>query len=205
MKRIDDKVNSRPAPDGPPGLRKGPAGSDPAPLPHGCHPSAWTLECPGAEPFRIPLCGLLAGRSLVCDLVLDDPDISRRHVQFTLLDAKIWIVDLGSANGTLVDGALVRRERLREGSEIALGSVRLLLRSARLGDLPLPGALWDDWRSVADGPSTRDADRLRRLAGAQSCTWAEGGHPVLQWPDNGRWEDLGPVRRHLVEASSTSL
>lgn len=136
----------------------------------------------------------------MCDLVFDDPDVSRRHAQFMILDSKAWIVDLGSANGTLVDGAMVRRERLREGSGIAIGSIRLSMRAARIDDTVLPSSLLDDWRAVGHGSSLPRSERLRRLSGAQTCAWADGGHPVLQWPDNGRWEDLGPVRRQLVEA-----
>jgi pSer/pThr/pTyr-binding forkhead associated (FHA) protein len=117
-----------------------------------------------------------------------------------ILDAKAWIVDLGSANGTLVDGAMVRRERLREGSEIVLGSLRLVVRTARVDDEPLPSTLMADWCLAEIGPTLSRSERLRRVAGAQTCAWADGGHPMLQWPDNGRWEELGPVRRQLVEA-----
>lgn len=162
------------------------------------------MEYSATVPFRLPLCGLLVGRSLSCDLVLDDPDVSRRHAQFMILDAKPWVVDLGSANGTLVDGALIRRERLREGSEVVLGSIRLRVRSATLDDAALPSALLDDWHAVELGVALPRSERLRRLAGAQTCAWADGGSPVLQWADNGRWEDLGPVRRQLVEASTTA-
>jgi pSer/pThr/pTyr-binding forkhead associated (FHA) protein len=136
----------------------------------------------------------------MCDLVLDDPDVSRRHAQFMILDSKAWIVDLGSANGTLVDGAMVRRVRLQEGSEIVVGSVRMSVRAATIDDTLLPAGLMADWQGTENGSTPSRSEHLRRLSGAQTCAWADGGHPVLQWPDNGRWEELGPVRRQLVEA-----
>lgn len=131
---------------------------------------------------------------------MDDPDVSRRHAQFMIMDSKPWVVDLGSANGTLVDGALIRRERLREGSEVVVGSMRLSVRAATLDDAVLPSSLLDDWRAVGTENERSRSERLRRLAGAQTCAWADGGEPVLQWVDHGRWEDLGPVRKMLLQA-----
>jgi len=205
LKRIDAKVNSRAGQDRPQAARSGPPGSEPLSLPHGCIPSAWSLESATCGSFRLPLCGLLVGRSLQCDLVLDDPDVSRRHAQVMILDTKAWILDLGSANGTLVDGAMVRRERLRESSEIVVGSIRLVVRAARIDDAQLPASLLDDWQNVGTGSSPTRSERLRRLAGAQTCTWADGAVPVMQWADNGRWEEMGPVRRQLVEALTAAI
>jgi WD40 repeat protein len=48
---------------------------------------------------------IVIGRATDCDLVLDDPSVSRRHCRLTR-GAEGWLVeDLGSANGTLVDDA----------------------------------------------------------------------------------------------------
>ncbi len=113
------------------------------------------------------------------------------------MDEQAWIVDLGSANGTLVDGNSVTRVRLRDGAEILLGNTRLRLRAARGTDDLLPRPLWDD--AIEAEPGSTRVDRLRRLAGAQACTWAEGAHPLLQWEGSATWDDLGPVRRLLVD------
>lgn len=173
--------------------------SAPPPLPHACAPSAWTLECDHLAPFRLPLCGLLAGRSTQCDVVLEDPDASRRHAQFMLLDSKPWIVDLGSSNGTLVNGHSVRRERLADGAEIVLGRTTLRLRAAKKGDLLLPHLLLEEWSPLDNGSPVPKTERLRRLAGAETSAWVEGSQPVFHWAENGKWEDLGPVRKHLLE------
>ncbi|MBW1877707.1 MAG: FHA domain-containing protein [Deltaproteobacteria bacterium] len=61
------------------------------------------------------------------DLLLDDPLVSSTHCRIMLRD-KGWILqDLGSTNGTMVDGRLVRETTLRPGAEITIGGSRMLL------------------------------------------------------------------------------
>jgi hypothetical protein len=52
------------------------------------------------------------GRDDGCELHLDDPMISRRHVEVSFADGLWWIRDLGSRNGTLLDGRSVTRAPL---------------------------------------------------------------------------------------------
>ena len=61
------------------------------------------------------------------DLLLDDPLVSSTHAQIVARNDGWTIQDLGSTNGTLVDGRLVREAPLRPGSEIAIGNTRLVL------------------------------------------------------------------------------
>ena len=56
------------------------------------------------------------------DLLLDDPLVSSTHAQILPRDDAWVIQDLGSTNGTLVDGRLVREVVLRPGAEIAIGN-----------------------------------------------------------------------------------
>ena len=68
---------------------------------------------------------LLVGRHCTCDIVLDDPGVSRLHARLVFRDES-WIVqDLASTNGTIVNGARVGRHKLRPGDMLALGGVRL--------------------------------------------------------------------------------
>lgn len=71
------------------------------------------------------------GRSSEADLTLDDPGISRRHAEIHVLDGNPRIVDLGSTNGTYVDGARVHATGLADGSVITVGRTRLVLRLGR--------------------------------------------------------------------------
>lgn len=61
------------------------------------------------------------------DLLLDDPLVSGRHCQIVLRNGEVVLQDLGSTNGTMVDGRLVREVPLKPGNEIAIGSTRLIL------------------------------------------------------------------------------
>jgi ABC transport system ATP-binding/permease protein len=61
------------------------------------------------------------------DLIIDDPMVSGKHVQIVFENDCWHLQDLGSTNGTMVDGRLVRDMVLRPGSEITLGSTRMVL------------------------------------------------------------------------------
>jgi hypothetical protein len=65
------------------------------------------------------------GRSRDCDLVLDDPNVSRRHAEMRLTDDGWTIADLGSTNGIKVGGRRVAQARLSPGDEITIGLTRL--------------------------------------------------------------------------------
>ena len=70
------------------------------------------------EPFVI-------GRSRECDLVLDDPNVSRRHAELRREDGGWAVRDLGSTNGIKLNGQRSRGGRLNPGDEITLGLSRL--------------------------------------------------------------------------------
>jgi len=65
------------------------------------------------------------GRSRECDLVLDDPNVSRRHAELRREDEGWAVRDLGSTNGIKLNGHRSRGGRLSPGDEITLGLSRL--------------------------------------------------------------------------------
>ena len=69
-----------------------------------------------------PVC---IGRLPECDVVLSDPNASRRHAEVRRRGNDFIVVDLGSTNGTKVNGAGIRERRLNDGDEIALGGTRI--------------------------------------------------------------------------------
>lgn len=70
------------------------------------------------------------GRDAGNDISLPDEAASARHAKLEAEDGAWWIEDLGSTNGTLVNGVRIeKRERLRPGDEIGIG--RVLLRLER--------------------------------------------------------------------------
>ena len=68
---------------------------------------------------------LTIGRSRECGIVLDDPNVSRRHAELRPEGARWAVADLGSTNGITVNGSRVERALLEPGDEIALGRSRL--------------------------------------------------------------------------------
>ena len=72
---------------------------------------------------------LVIGRDSACDLVFDDPAISRQHVRVFLAGGVVYLEDLGSQNGTFLNGARVEMPSiLRSGDEITLGDTALRLK-----------------------------------------------------------------------------
>jgi hypothetical protein len=65
------------------------------------------------------------GRSRDCELVIDDPNVSRQHAEVRKTIDGWMIVDLGSTNGVKVNGRRVQEEVLRPGDKITLGLVEL--------------------------------------------------------------------------------
>ena len=66
------------------------------------------------------------GRSRDCDVVVPDHNVSRRHAEVRLEDGAHWLIDLGSTNGTLVNGKQVKRVKLESGDRIEVGSTELV-------------------------------------------------------------------------------
>lgn len=77
------------------------------------------------------------GRAPSCDLVLADPKVSRRHALVQVQKQyQFWLMDLGSSNGTYVNGQRVTQPvLLRNLDQIELGPFRLLFRQTQTGNL----------------------------------------------------------------------
>jgi pSer/pThr/pTyr-binding forkhead associated (FHA) protein len=84
--------------------------------------------CAGAR-FAIPDVPIVVGRSLEANFALDDPWISNMHALIERRGRELWVVDLGSRNGTFVDGRQVSEARLVPGIALAFGRTRIELRS----------------------------------------------------------------------------
>lgn len=70
------------------------------------------------------------GRHPSSDIFLDDVTVSRRHAVFRRGEAGYAVQDVGSLNGTYVNGALVDSVLLRTGDEVQIGKFRLVFYSA---------------------------------------------------------------------------
>ncbi len=80
---------------------------------------------------------LVIGRSSDLDMVLIEDMVSRKHAKISLAPGQITIADLGSTNGTFVNGEKVKRARLKEGDRILIGtSILKLVTVARVAGAP---------------------------------------------------------------------
>ena len=68
---------------------------------------------------------VLIGRSRDCDVMLDDPNISRRHAELRRENGQWVVADLASTNGVKVNGRRVQEAPLSPGDEITLGLEKL--------------------------------------------------------------------------------
>ena len=73
---------------------------------------------------------VVLGRSREAGVRISDVNSSRRHAELRQEGAAYWIVDLGSMNGTIVNGKRVDRQRLRDGDRIAIGSTEIVFGRA---------------------------------------------------------------------------
>jgi FHA domain-containing protein len=71
------------------------------------------------------------GRSRDVDVQIEDPNISRRHAEIVQEGSTYWLVDLGSTNGTEVDGRRVQRARLDDGSRFTVGETTVTFSTER--------------------------------------------------------------------------
>ena len=131
------------------------------------------------------------GRHPDSALVVEDDRVSRRHVQVRHLDGEWILEDLGSANGTFVDGMRVSRRIVDGAVEVRLGGLDgavlhldpRSLRPSSSGDLTAPGGL-------------RHRETMVR-------PWSEEERAVAPQPDG---EELGaPLRLHPVRAGTIRI
>ena len=102
---------------------EGPEGLDP--LPAGGHP---TLVLSDGRAFQVVKSTLTIGRLPECDLVLDDPGASRQHARVRRTQSGFLITDLGSTNGTLVNGRQIHEQDLADGDTVTIGETDLQFR-----------------------------------------------------------------------------
>jgi hypothetical protein len=84
------------------------------------------------QPFELPMQGdtLVIGREPGCELVLDDPGVSKRHAQIIRVENEYIIRDQGSVNGTFVGERKITHHTLRDGDVIKIAQYEMTFRLA---------------------------------------------------------------------------
>ena len=70
------------------------------------------------------------GRMSECDVVLNDSNVSRRHAEIRPTPDGFALVDLGSTNGSRVNGVRVVQRDLRDGDELTFGNTRVTFQAS---------------------------------------------------------------------------
>jgi pSer/pThr/pTyr-binding forkhead associated (FHA) protein len=94
------------------------------------------------DSVELPIGETVIGRDLSCALRFNDPAVSRRHLRFIRRQDEVFLEDLGSANGTLLNGRSVAAAlRITDGDEIRVGSRLLTIRILEGEDKPAESTL----------------------------------------------------------------
>jgi DNA-binding NtrC family response regulator len=104
------------------------------------------------------------------DYVVDDRTVSRFHSEIAMREDGAWIRDLGSRNGTVVDGMLVKEARLRDGSSIKLGNATVRFSYGAQADLVHVSGELHFGRILGASIAMRAAFHLLERAAASDAT-----------------------------------
>jgi hypothetical protein len=159
---------------------------------------------------------VLLGRTHECDVPLYEAGVSRGHARI-FLEGGVWLLeDLGSANGTLVNGRQVARHTLEEGDAITIGPVVLTWRPGPLDAATAgePGVHHTRLLSVAERQRSTSRALEMLSAGGPSEELAElavrGAHeplalqPTRLLDPGGAQLDLA-TREHDVNTAEAGL
>ncbi len=106
----------------------------------------------------------LVGRDPACALTLADGEASRRHLHFGVGSHEVVATDLGSTNGTLLDGApLVGSVTLRPGQVLRVGTTLLSVEPA-IGETGTALRARDGWLEFDRPPRVRDSGGEARIS-----------------------------------------
>jgi hypothetical protein len=91
---------------------------------------AGSLLLPNNDRYVLAGHTTVLGRLPECDIMLNDSNVSRRHAEIRPSGDGFVLVDLGSTNGSKVNGVRVSERLLADGDELAFGSIRLVFQAS---------------------------------------------------------------------------
>ncbi len=134
-----------------------------------------TVYSPLFSPFRQPLQGpaVSIGRASDCSIPIKDRYLSRKHAEIIAAEGNTWILkDLGSANGTYLNGSRVERdEQLKTGDRIRLGDTEIVFETSErstdrfiaVAESAISATIAIPVHDIADKPEEKDVARLQTL------------------------------------------
>ncbi|MEW6280003.1 MAG: ATP-binding cassette domain-containing protein, partial [Candidatus Eremiobacterota bacterium] len=124
---------------------------------------AVTLELARLEAPPPPGLRLVVGRSGSCDLVIDSPMVSARHAELVGTERGFLLRDLGSSNGTFLEGRRILEELLSPGQEVYIGPCRLYFDGRTLAEFDERGMVRVDAVDVIYHPTTSPRPLLNHI------------------------------------------
>ncbi len=148
-----------------------------------------TREFPGDRTFVI-------GRSQNADFSIPHPNLSREHVRFSLKDGEVWMEDLGSANGTFVQGQRIPPKssvKLKPHYRVLLGTGSNVVLSFEVvegyeplpapepkGDVDLPTARERTLAAITRNQKARDGTGFNSGISTKMSTVASTSSSILE-------------------------
>jgi predicted component of type VI protein secretion system len=137
------------------------------------------------------------GRDPGCDVVIDNPSVSREHAVFRQDGEGWWVQDLGSANGTFLAGEPIgAAQRVSEGDEVGFGKFSIVFGRA-LG---------------SEDESAGRVQAAHAISGAEGTTYVDTAEVkrLLQESESKRkahllWESGGEQGTHYLEKAPALL
>jgi len=114
---------------------------------------AQLIPLDGGDPIEIVKDMVLVGRKEECDLSLDHKSVSKLHAVIVKTDGLLLVRDLGSTNGTRVNGQRVRRAALLPNDQLHIASVKFRIYLGP-GEAPVSGS---------EHTQRIEADELQRI------------------------------------------
>lgn len=122
--------------------------------------------------FSISGSEVILGREEGLEISIRDPEVSRRHARISWQGDSYHVEDLGSTNGTFLNGALVSSPQpLRAGDTIGIGQTVLVFQTETGGIPPQPaaGSPYAAPSPPTSAPATEQRGRSRCLVGGCGC------------------------------------
>jgi pSer/pThr/pTyr-binding forkhead associated (FHA) protein/tetratricopeptide (TPR) repeat protein len=142
---------------------------------------------------------LTIGRQEGCELVLTAGGVSRRHARVFVEGSQVMVEDLGSANGTYIDGERIAEPTpLGPQGSMLLGEYEVKLKAARRATRTAAPALEAEAGAGAGGPRATRALPAVRPGGARPGGGAGAKRPAGAPPPGGAGGAGGPILRGLT-------
>ena len=137
-------------------------------------PAEVTVYSPLFSPFRQPLEGAAVsiGRASDCSIPIKDRYLSRKHAEIIAVGTAWMLKDLGSANGTYLNGSRVERDELLKGGDrIRLGDTEIVFETAErntdkllaVAQTTASPTIAIPVHDISDRPEAQDVARLQTL------------------------------------------